>query len=308
MEKVSDEPFIFSPYNSVNKLVTEEDIQKILYHYGLPTFINNFTIYKRAFIHKSYTKHNSKTNSNANIIIAEAPPDAIPLATKSYERLEFLGDGILEFIVKCYLYERFPKENEGFMAAKKIAIVKNESIGKIAYEMGLHKWLIISKHAEEKKIRTNFEKLGCLFESFIAAVFLNVQDIKLVQKFVINILEKHIDWIQLIQNDDNYKNILQVIIQKQFKITPTYYEDSHDKDTGFTMSVYICLGEEIYNMNIQDAIHIKHFSNFQDIHDVVEKKNGKLLIYLSTGIHKIKKKAEQFACNQAIQLLTSWNT
>ena len=75
------------------------------------------------------------------------------LKQKSNERLEFLGDGVLECITKYYLYRRFPKENEGFMTEKKIALVKNESIGKLAYEMGLHKWYIISKHAEEKKIR-----------------------------------------------------------------------------------------------------------------------------------------------------------
>ena len=48
--------------------------------------------------------------------------------------LEFVGDGVLELITKYYLYRRFPKANEGFMTEKKIAIVKNESIGKLAYE------------------------------------------------------------------------------------------------------------------------------------------------------------------------------
>ena len=59
----------------------------------------------------------------------------MPLKSKSNERLEFLGDGILELVAKYYLYRRFPKENEGFMTEKKIAIVKNEAIGKIALEI-----------------------------------------------------------------------------------------------------------------------------------------------------------------------------
>jgi hypothetical protein len=50
----------------------------------------------------------------------------MPLHTKSNERLEFVGDGVLECITKYYLYRRFPKENEGFMTEKKIAIVKDE--------------------------------------------------------------------------------------------------------------------------------------------------------------------------------------
>ena len=65
------------------------------------------------------------------------------------------------------------------MTEKKIAIVKNEAIGRIAYEMGLHKWLILSKHAEEKKIRTNLKKLGCLFESFLGALFLDANQIEI---------------------------------------------------------------------------------------------------------------------------------
>ena len=48
-----------------------------------------------------------------------------------------IGIGVLECITKQYLYRRFSRENEGFMTEKKIALVKNESIGKIAYDMGL---------------------------------------------------------------------------------------------------------------------------------------------------------------------------
>jgi ribonuclease-3 len=213
-------------------------------------------LYRRAFIHRSYTKRPGYENLEQNIKIVDRPMDCLPLSTKSNERLEFLGDGILELVTKYYLYRRFPKENEGFMTEKKIAIVKNEAIGKIAYEMGLHKWLILSKHAEEKKIRTNLKKLGCLFESFLGALFLDFNKItvkdeegwfknifvtgpgfQMAQKFVENIFEKHIDWIALIQNDDNYKNILQVKIQKEFKVTPHYLEQEHDMDDGYKMGV-----------------------------------------------------------------------
>ena len=100
------------------------------------------------------------------------------LRTKSNERLEFLGDGVLECITKYYLYRRFPKENEGFMTEKKIALVKNESIGKMAYEMGLNKWYVLSSNAEEKKTRTNLKKFGCLFEAFLGALFLDFNKIE----------------------------------------------------------------------------------------------------------------------------------
>ena len=225
----TEEGLIFNPFNQNNIEITLNDVQSILKSYGLPIEVYNLNLYKRAFIHRSYTKRPIVENEKNNITIVEQPEDCLPLKTKSNERLEFLGDGILEAITKYYLYKRFPKENEGFMTEKKIALVKNEAIGKHIYEMKLNKWLIISKHAEEKKTRTNLKKLGCLFEAFLGALFLDknkvdlnddknfFQDLFLVgpgfqmaQIFIENVFEKHVDWIELLNNDDNYKNLFQV--------------------------------------------------------------------------------------------------
>jgi dsRNA-specific ribonuclease len=136
--------YVFDPYNPLNKEITDNDIQQILNSYGITTKIHNFTLYKRAFIHRSYIKRPNIENEQNNIVIVPQPEDCLPLYSKSNERLEFVGDGVLECITKYYLYRRFPKENEGFMTEKKIALVKNESIGKMALEMGLHKWFILS--------------------------------------------------------------------------------------------------------------------------------------------------------------------
>jgi dsRNA-specific ribonuclease len=174
----TDEGLIFNPYNPLNSEIKLSDVQSILTKYGIPTdYIHNMELYRRAFVHRSYTKRPEFENLQQNITIVEKPADCLPLSTKSNERLEFLGDGILECVTKYLLYRRFPKSNEGFMTEKKIAIVKNEAIGKIALEMGLHKWLILSRNAEEKKTRTNLKKLGCLFESFIGALFLDFNKI-----------------------------------------------------------------------------------------------------------------------------------
>ena len=208
------------------------------------------------------------------------------------------------------------------MTEKKIALVKNEHIGKLAYDMGLHKWYILSKHAEEKKTRTNLKKLGCLFEAFLGALFLDFNKIdidddkgwfrnifvtgpgfQMAQIFIENVFEELVDWDRLINNDDNYKNKLQVIIQKEFKITPDYVELSND-ETGFTMGVYITLGDKIYNMDISEALTFEEVGSFNGIHTKLEK-CGKLLVFLTKSSHKIKKKAEQMACDEAIQLLNS---
>ena len=137
------ETYIFDPYNSLNKLISHQQIQDIMTKYNVPFPLHNMELYKRAFIHRSYIRRPDIENKTNNIIIADKPQDCIGLFTKSNERLEFIGDGVLECITKYYLYRRFPKENEGFMTEKKIALVKNEAIGKMAYEMGLHNWVIL---------------------------------------------------------------------------------------------------------------------------------------------------------------------
>jgi dsRNA-specific ribonuclease len=129
----------------------------------------------------------------------------------------------------------------------------------------------------------------------------------MAQKFVENIFEKHIDWIALIQNDDNYKNILQVKIQKEFKVTPHYLEMVHDIETGYKMGVYLCIGQPVYAVNIKNAIHINDLKTFKIMNEYMENNNGKLFLFLGSGTHKIKRKAEQLACNEALQKLESFS-
>ena len=324
-DATGSEVYIFDPYNPLNKEIRQNDIEAILATYGINMPISNFHLYKRAFIHRSYIKRPIVENEQNNITIVPKPDNCLPLHTKSNERLEFVGDGVLECITKYYLYRRFPKENEGFMTEKKIALVKNEAIGRLAMEIGLHKWFILSKNAEAKQTRTNLKKLGCLFESFIGAMLLDFNKMQvndedgwfanifatgpgfqMVQIFVERVFEKHVDWMNLIQNDDNYKNILQVRIQKQFKVTPHYMEvEEHSIDTGYHMGVYLCLGQPIFGLKHRDSTPSNSFKTYEEIHQYMSV-HGKIFLFLGEGIHKIKKKAEQIACDSAIQQLNSY--
>ena len=322
----TSEGLVFNPYNPLNLEISRDDVVQILKRFNIHAIPNNMALYQRAFIHKSYTKRPAIENQANNITIAERPSDCMTLKTKSNERLEFLGDGVLECITKYYLYRRFPKADEGFMTEKKIALVKNDHIGRLAYEMGLYKWFVVSKHAEEKKTRTNMKKLGCLFEAFIGALFLDFNKIdisddkgwfenvfatgpgfQMAQIFVEHVFEELVDWGHLINNDDNYKNRLQVIVQKEFKITPDYVELSVD-DAGYTMGLFIAIGDKIYNMDIGMANHYDRLaSGFKTCHELADENNGCALIFLTKSTHKIKKKAEQQACKDAIKLLSKYD-
>ena len=320
---------IFNPFNPTNVEIKEEDIKRILKNYGLPEIVTNMELYKRAFIHTSYLKKTEAENKLLNIVLAENSKGCMGLKSKSNERLEYIGDGLLEKTVKEYLYQRFPKSLPGFLTQKKIDIVKNETIGRIAYEMGLHKWFVISAKSEENNLRTNLKKLGCLFEAFIGSLYLDMNKLKLnssiitcndksineneekwfetlfvkrglgtqiVQQFIENVIEQHINWTELIENDENYKNILQVKIQKNFKVTPNYIELSRDEN-GFEMGVFLCIKQDI--KNYLSAIQLISLDDMKNVFEA----NNKILCIMGTGKHKIKRKAEQLASFNAIQLL-----
>ena len=316
-----EEGLIFNPYNPSNAEITLNDVQSILTEHGVPYQPRNLGLYKRAFVHRSYTKRPALENDANGVQIAERPDDCLALKSRSNERLEFLGDGVLELIVKFYLYRRFPKADEGFMTEKKIQLVKNEHIGRLAQQMGLGKWLLLSRHAEETNTRTNVKKLGCLFEAFIGALFLDFNGVvvnddcgwfesmfhsgpgfQMAQVFVERVLERYVDWSALIRTDDNYKNILQVRIQKAFKTTPLYMEDETCSEEGYSMSVYLLVGALPHQVSPSSAVRFEDFGTFNSIHEHLQQ-TKMVFIRLGTAKHRIKKKAEQSACKSALQTL-----
>ena len=236
---------VFNPFNTDNVEITLNEVQSILKKYGINAPIHNIELYKRAFIHSSYIKRSAIENKANDVVIVNCPKGCMELKTKSNERLEFIGDGVLELITKYYLYRRFPKADEGFMTEKKIAVVKNEHIGKLVFET-------------------------------------------------------HIDWVKLINTDDNYKNILQVKVQKEFKTTPAYLEMSHNADAGYEMGVYLCVGIQLHEVKIKEAKPFSLYGSFLNVQKHLQE-NGWVFVFLGSGTHKIKKKAEQIACEVAIK-------
>ena len=138
-----------------------------------------------------------------------------------------------------------------------------------------------------------------------------VQGFQIAQIFVESIFEKHVNWMELIQNDDNYKNILQVMLQKAFQVTPVYREIGEwDEDLGYHMGVYLCINVKSHEFEPSDdsILKIEFFKNNTKPLDnikqlLVDNPEKKMVIFLSDDKHKIKKKAEQSACKMAIDKL-----
>jgi hypothetical protein len=76
-------------------------------------------------------------------------------------------------------------------------------------------------------------------------------------------------------------------------------------DTGYHMGVYLCLGQPIHMVSVASSVPLKQFQNFSDIHQYMSI-HGKVFIHLGEGVHKIKKKAEQTACEEALRALQAF--
>ena len=81
--------------------------------------------------------------------------------------------------------------------------------------------------------------------------------------------------------------------------------EEHDADIGYRTGVYLCLGQPIHSVKPEQAIPIKDFKTYNDIHQYMSQYN-KIFVFLGEGTHKIKKKAEQISCEEALQALNNF--
>ncbi|MCK4663858.1 MAG: ribonuclease III [Bacteroidales bacterium] len=155
-------------------------------------FPGNIELYKLALTHSSSHIYNSK---------------GIP---KNNERLEFLGDAILDAVIADYLYKKFPYENEGFLTKMRSKIVNGEFLSKLADNLGIKELVSLNN----KIILINNQLFGNALEALIGAIYID-KGYKTSQKFVINkIIKKYIDINKLKAEETNYKSKLLEWTQK----------------------------------------------------------------------------------------------
>ena len=235
--------FKADPYNFSNKLVTHNDIIDILEKVNISNLKpKNISIYQEAFVHKSY-------NPLEDYKEYTCPENCLPLQNKSYETLEFLGDSLLGCMTAEYLYKRFEGEDEGFMTKIKTRIVNGEQLCYLATQLGMKQHLIISKHIEENcSGRDNQHILEDVLEAFIGALYLDTHDYQVIQTFVFNLIECHLDLPDIILNDTNYKDQILRYFQHNFKLYPTYrHLDRINTESEFQCEILkddtvICIG------------------------------------------------------------------
>ncbi len=167
--------------------------------------------------------------------------EANGVATEHNERLEFLGDAVLEILVSEYLFNKFPNLREGDLTTFRSAVVKMESLADISAELGFGELILMSKGEEMTGGRTRPYILANTFEAFLGALFID-QGIEECKRFLSSVFFDKINTI--IENKDyiDAKSHLQEVTQERFKLTPVYKlvkEEGPDHDKTFTVNVLV---------------------------------------------------------------------
>lgn len=188
---------------------------------NLPKF-KNPKLSRLAFIHRSY--------------LNESKQD-----TESNERLEFLGDSIISFVISNHLFRTYPAFDEGILTNLRSLVVNTKNLAKISKELNFGDKLLLSKGEEDSGGRNNQSLLANTFEAFTGALYLD-QGIEVVSKFLNEVLipsiAEHVE--KKVFKDP--KSLLQELVQSRKQNSPLYKvikEEGPAHAKNFTIGVYI---------------------------------------------------------------------
>lgn len=157
------------------------------------------------------------------------------------ERLEFLGDAVLELASSEFLFANHPKQQEGMLTAYRSALVKTETLAETALEIGLGQELYMSKGEEATGGRTNIGILADSFEALLGAMYLD-QGYDQVVQFLQTYLYPKLADIKKNKLYRDAKSLLQEVVQAQGFDAPSYKvvkEEGPDHDKEFTVQVMV---------------------------------------------------------------------
>ena len=182
----------------------------------------NIHLIENAFVHRSYL--NESTNFK-----------------ESNERLEYLGDAVLELITSDYLYKSYPDYQEGMLTNIRAALVRTESLAEVAEALNFPKIILMSKGEAATGGQTNKSILADAFEAFLGAIYLDLGLVSVEEILKSKLFPKAEKVITGGLYKDN-KSFLQEVSQARFKATPQYNlisEAGPDHDKEFVMQVVI---------------------------------------------------------------------
>jgi ribonuclease III len=213
-------------FNENNKLLTTDELTELMQRYNYNFKIDSINLFRQAMVHKSYCLRKNEAFKEGN---ADCPDNCLPLQEESNERLEYLGDAVLNLIIGTYLYQRYYDLNEGFLTKLRTKLVNGRMLAKLCTFLNISDWFIISAQVEAGSGRANAKILEDTFEALLGAMYLNSGcNIEPVQRWLINLIEDTIDIADLIISNENYKDQIIKTYQQSFGYIPKFYDYSTD--------------------------------------------------------------------------------
>lgn len=185
-------------------------------------YFKNKKLLEQAFIHRSYINENNGVKLSHN------------------ERLEFLGDAVLELIITDYLYNKYADKDEGELTAYRSALVNAVIIGDVALHLGMNEFLLLSKGEAKDVGKARSYILANTYEAYVGAVYLD-QGYDVARDFIAETLFGKIEDIVAKKLWRDAKSLVQEKAQEYVNITPSYkvlHESGPDHDKCFTTGIY----------------------------------------------------------------------
>ena len=185
------------------------------------------------------------------------------------ERLEFLGDAVLELVVTDYLFNKYPEKPEGELTAVRAALVNTVSLSATSEQLGINQYLLMSKGEAKDTGRARQYILANAFEACIGAIYMD-QGYEVAKEFIAARLFSKTEEIVHKRLWQDAKSRFQELAQEQMSVTPTYEtiaQDGPDHDRVFTIGVYLkkeliaegkgCSKQEAEQQAAEQAVKVK---------------------------------------------------
>jgi ribonuclease-3 len=160
---------------------------------------------------------------------------------ETYERLEFLGDAVLDLIVTEILFEKYPTEDEGFLTKLRAKIVKGDTLNRLARSLELNKALEIGDRASGQGVELSKSVMADVYEAIIAAIYLS-RGYEYTFRFVERNIEEFLDLKKIETKVDNFKSVLMEHTQAKKISLPEYrviLEEGPGHDKTFLVAVFV---------------------------------------------------------------------
>ncbi|MFZ0548307.1 MAG: ribonuclease III [Candidatus Promineifilaceae bacterium] len=203
-----------------------DDLKELEVRLGVQ--FNDYSLLTRAVTHRSYLNENLEQSLEDN------------------ERLEFLGDAVLDFVVGAYLYHRYPEMKEGELTMLRAALVRTETLAEFAREVSLGEYLRLGYGEAESGGRDRPAILCGAFEATIGAIFLD-KGLPVVEELVTSLIEPALTEILAEAAHKDAKSGFQIWAQGRYNITPRYKVIAAEgPDHAKVFTVAVMLGDEIW--------------------------------------------------------------